>query len=180
MKFTNENAGMDKQLERPLYLLPGDSRTQDRVVPGSMIRAETYRPSKDMSLTEDQRRFAVDLVVVTVAGEEKKTFPYILPVEFSPNWNSLADYAESVGRVLAEGQRDVKDEDQLGRSIITSWIALTDGTVHVVRKPGADGFVLTDRLPIMVEKKWLDQLMADQQQVENTIDMDRPTNSPID
>jgi hypothetical protein len=76
---------MEKQLNSPFYLLPGESRTKDRVVPGSMIRAETYSPSTDKSLTADQRLYAVDELVVTVTGEEKTIFPFILPVQFSPD-----------------------------------------------------------------------------------------------
>jgi hypothetical protein len=80
--------------------------------------------------------------------------------------------------LLAEGD-SVKDEDEHGRSIIRSWIALADGTVHTIRMPGSDGFVLTERLPIMVEKKWLDQVMAQQVQVEAAVDSgDMRKNSP--
>lgn len=165
---------MDKKLESPLYLLPGESRTKDRVLPASMLRAEIYSPSKDMNLTEDQRFYAVDLLAVTVTGEEKDFFPFILPVQFSPDWRSLADFAEAQGRVLAEGDA-VKDEDELGRSIIRSWIALADGTVHTIRMPSTDGFVLTEQLPIVVEKKWLDQLIAEHHQVGEA---DKRSHSP--
>jgi hypothetical protein len=147
-------------MDKPaLYILPGNSRSKDRIVPAENLKIEHYAPSKDMNLTEEDRLYRPNSIKATVRGEETQVFPFVLPCSFRPEWDNLEAAAHDMGMDLAIGE-PVKDEDSIGRSIIRSWFATADGCVYTARIPGGSNTLMTEQLPIRLDETWIqDQLV---------------------
>lgn len=143
----------------PLYILPGEARFKDRIVPSELVEIQKYAPSKDMSLSEEDRRYRPDCLKVTVRGEDVKVYPFVLPCHFRPEWMNLEVAARDMGRELAVSD-PVKDEDSIGHSIIRIWFATADGAVYTAKSPGGSDLLITEELPIRLDPVWIEEQMA--------------------
>ncbi len=143
----------------PLYILPGDSRLKDRIVPAEIVKTEHYAPSRDLNLSEEDRRYRPNSLKVTVRGEETKVYRFVLPCSFRPEWANLEAAAQDMGMDLAIGD-PVKDEDSIGRSIIRIWFATADGCVYTGRKPSGTDMLMTEQWPIRLDEAWIQEQIA--------------------
>ena len=149
-------------MDKPaFYILPGDSRLKDRIVPVGNLTIERYAPSKDLSLTAEDRLYRPNAFKVTVQGETTQVYPFVLPCSFRPEWANLEAAAQDMEIVLVPGD-PVSDEDPLGHSIITSWLATADGCVYTARTPGCTDLLLTAMLPIRLDEEWIQEQMSEQ------------------
>lgn len=129
-------------------------------MPTSKVSIQHYRPSQDKSFSLEERRYRPDVLIVTVQGEAPRTYPFVLPCEYRPEWTSIEAFAQDVGRFCMMGE-PVKDGDPIGRSMVRGWIALTDGTVYITTTPGNTELVFAELLPIRLDPAWLpDQAMS--------------------
>lgn len=143
----------------PLYILPGESRSKDRILPAEMLEIEFYIPSSDMNLSEENRKYRSNSLKVTVRGEETKVYPFVLPCSFRPEWNNLQAAAQDMGMDIAVGE-PVKDEDSIGRSIVRNWFATADGCVYTGRKIGGANMLITEQWPIHLDATWIQKQIA--------------------
>ena len=153
---TEEGATMDNS---PLYILPGESRSKDRILPAEMLKIEHYAPAKDMNLSEEDRKYRPDCLKVTVRGEETKVYPFVLSCSFRPEWANLQAAVQDMGMDLAVGE-PLKDEDSIGRSIIRNWFATADGCVYTGRTPGGSNMLMTEQWPIRLDETWIQKQTA--------------------
>lgn len=147
-------------MDKPaLYILPGNSRLKDRIVPAEILKIEHYAPSRDMNLSEEDRLYRPDAIKVTVRGEKAQVFPFVLPCSFKSEWDNLEAAAQDMGFDLAISE-PVKDEDSIGRSIIRSWFATADGCVYTARRPTDSNMLITEQLPIRLDAVWIQHQLA--------------------
>jgi len=119
----------------------------DRVVAGRRLKVEHYCPSRDLSLSEDDRRFRPNALRCTVAGEAPRVYPFVLQCAFSPDWLTLGAAARDMGLELVCGD-PVGDDEVIGRSVITGWIAVADGTIYETKRPGGSRMLITRKWPV--------------------------------
>lgn len=154
---------MDTNTRMHFRILPGETRGQDRIIRSDLVSSEIYRPSHDKSLSEDQRQYAANMLVVKVQGEDPKMYRFILPCYFDADWLTIQDYALSDGLTLVQDPPVSADDDsQIGRSIITSWVAMVDGSVHRIRRPSNSDYVYSEKLPITIEPEVVASLVCAQ------------------
>lgn len=135
----------------PLYILPGESRSKDRIVPAAIVKVEFCRPSNDRNPRAEYWKFRPAFLKVTVSGEETKDYPFILPCDFHPEWETLEDAAQDMGLDLAVIE-PVQDSDSIGRAVIRSWFATADGSVYTSRSTGR--VLLTEKWPVLLDDEW--------------------------
>lgn len=140
-----------------LYILPGDTRSKDRVVPlDNILKIEHYNPSRDLSLTEDDRKCRPNGIKVTVKGEGTLVYPFILPCNFRPEWSSLETAARELGVDLHIGD-PIKDEDAIGRSVLRSWFAAADGCVYTAVRPSGGNMLIAQEWPCRLDSGWIEE-----------------------
>lgn len=122
-----------------MYLLPGPSRTADRLVPVSDVKLSEYVMGKTQaegaSLWDPKSGGVAQGILCEWQSGEKEIFPYVIPCYFSEEWVSLEAAAESLGCQLEKGSA-VQDEEPIGRSVLTTLMCLVDGTLHECKRFG--------------------------------------------
>lgn len=139
-----------------LYILPGETRSKDRIIPAEMLTIEHYAPSKDMNLSEEDRRYKPNSLRVTVRGEDTRAYPFALSCYFRPEWTSLEVAVQDMGLNLSISD-PVKDEDPIGRSVIRTWFATADGAVYTARRPSGSDMLITELMPIRLDEEWVSE-----------------------
>lgn len=137
-----------------LYILPGESRSKDRIFPVEMLNIEHYQPFKDFNLSEEDRKYRPAALKVTVQGEETRTYPFVLPCLFRPEWTCLDIAAQDMGFDLCVSE-PVQDDDEIGRSVIRVWFATADGAVYTARQSTASTMLITELWPIRLDATWI-------------------------
>lgn len=138
------------------YILPGESRTKDRIVRACDVYIEHYSPSRDLSLPAEERKYRPNVIIAKVTGESAITLPFALSVYADPTWTDLPTAASKMGCALYVGD-PIKDDDEIPRSIIRFWFATADGKVYTAKKfsPKEGGELLDTQLwPIRLAPEW--------------------------
>ena len=119
----------------PLYLLPGQTRSQDRIVPAQLLDVKLYRPSKDLNLHTDTRLYARDVLKVTVAQEPMHMYDFVVACRFDVCWTSVSDVLAAFGYVLFPPIFKAGDNAFLCSQ--SECFALHNGCVYCIRQiPG--------------------------------------------
>jgi len=135
-----------------LYILPGETRAHDRVVPAELLRLETYNPAKDATLSKEEKQYRPNAISATVIGEFPAIYPFVLPCEFSIEWANIETAAQVMGLELEIG-KPVQNDDPIGRSIIRSWLTTADGSVYTTMRIG--DLLMAAKLPIELDRSWI-------------------------
>ncbi len=138
------------------YILPGESRTKDRIVRACDVSIEHYSPSRDQSLPAEERQYRPNVIIATVTGESAITLPFALPVYADPTWTDLPTAAKEMGCALFVGD-PIKDDDEISRAIIRFWFATADGKVYTAKKywpKDGDEFLSVEQWPIHLAPEW--------------------------
>lgn len=147
-----------------LTLLPGPSRSLDRVCLNERIAIRIYDPLKDASLTPEQAKGRPCVIRVSEEGGPEQEFSFVLPCYFWGECSSIEDLAQELGERIEVG-RPVEDADEIGRSTLRYWIALGDGSVYSCAKPGGSTTLFVNRWPVDLAPQLLSEA-KDQQLAE--------------
>lgn len=140
-----------------LTILPGASRTKDRVVLNDHLSIRVYDPAKDQNLTREQARGRTASLRVSELGGPEMEFPFVMPCYFWGECDSIEDLAAELGQKIVEGN-PVKDEDQIGRASIRSWIALGDGSIYTWVKPSGYAVMFANKWPVNLDPRQVSEL----------------------
>jgi hypothetical protein len=154
-----------------LTILPGASRTQDRIVHNERVEIRLYDPAKDKNLTPEQAKGRLATIRVSEGGGPEQEFAFVMPCYFWGECDSIEDLAAELGENIKVGE-PVKDSDEIGRSGLRSWIALGDGSVYTWCKPSGYNVTFANKWPIQVDPKLVSEL-KDQQLAERFISLAR-------
>lgn len=150
-------------------ILPGESRGQDRIFPSDMLDFETYSPSRDMTLRKEDRLYRADLLIVKIRNGDANIYPFVLPCYFDADWADIEAVAKTMGKtVLLDDPVKFDDDSQIGRSIISSWVATADGAVYRTRTPSNSDYLLAEKLPISPKPEWIERLTQEQRAREQS------------
>lgn len=132
-----------------LTILPGKSRDLDRALLNEDIALRIYNPAKDKNLTHEEAKDRTPSIRVSVLGAPEQEFRFVMPCYFWGECGSIDDLAAELGEKIHVGE-PVVAEDEIGRSLLRSWLALGDGSIYTWVKPS--GYAAT------YANKWLIQL----------------------
>lgn len=145
-------------------ILPGETRGQDLIFPSDMLDIEHYQPSLDMTLSKRDRQYRPDMLVVKISNGEAKAYPFVLPCHFHADWADIDAAAKSMGKTLILDEPvKTNDDSQIGRSIISHWMATADGAVYRFREPGNSDYVIAEKLPITTKPEWIERITKELQ-----------------
>lgn len=137
-----------------MYLLPGPTRSQDRMVPVDRVRLTDYvqgvTPAEGARLWDEASPGVARGVLCEWEDGRREIVPFVVPCYSSREWSSLEKAAESLGCVLERGD-EVQETESIGRSVLTSLMCLLDGTVHETKRFGAGMVLFARRWPVLCD-----------------------------
>lgn len=133
----------------PFYILPGKNRSEDLIFRREEVEIVPCKPKVEKISSMTDQQYKPSSYEVTVFGMGTGYFPFVLPCGHEEDWDSLGDVADQIGSPLVEG-RPVQDHEPLESAIVTSYFALTDGSVYKIKRSDVSGPLAASRLPVTV------------------------------
>jgi hypothetical protein len=143
--------GAKSPIRIAMYLLPGPTRTADRLVPVGKVKLSDYvlgkTKAEGATLWDPKSAGVAQGILCEWPSGQREIFPYVIPCYFCDDWTSLEAAADSMGCELAKGPA-VEDDEQIGRSVVTTLICLLDGTLHECKRFGVRMMLQARQWPV--------------------------------
>ena len=140
-----------------LTILPGQSRDLDRPVLNEDIELRLYDPAKDKNLTREEAKGRPATIRVSELGGVEREFRFVMPCYFWGECSSIEDLAAELGEKILVGE-PVSPADEIGRSVLRSWLALGDGSIYTWVKPSGYAATYANKWPVQLDARQVSRL----------------------
>lgn len=138
------------------------------VVPAHHVKSHFHK----LSIEESNRLGVSQELRARVSGlddEAEKAYRYILPCDFNPEWTSLGAFAKYVDCKVNPAEPIESQDWDVGRSVVSQWIALTSGDVYKLKVFSFNQAIIAQKTPLHIKQEWITEAIARAQPRAQTV-----------